>query len=207
MGNKSSTSANVAATSTEGQVGDNGDATSVNNSGVFLSNELQCKWYWLANVHIKQHQHLTNCHNLHSETYAAEIVNAFQSEELKTQWEKLQAGIITNHEKRVSKAEARSATVEKELTRWRKDNEAVQSALDQKIDELKAKFADASVAIAYDVGKLEEKIGSSPKFGGNEACSDIRITLANCYKYTDDIRSCDEIVKAMETCAKQTIMA
>ncbi len=83
MGNKSSKSANVAATSTEGQVGDNGDATSVNNSGVFLSNELQCKWYWLANVHIIQHQHLTNYHNLHSETYAAEIVNAFQSEELK----------------------------------------------------------------------------------------------------------------------------
>jgi hypothetical protein len=137
----------------------------------------------------------------------AEIVNSFQSEVLQTQWEKLQAKILTNHNERVTQAEARNAAVEEELTKWRNHNEVVQNSLDQKIDELKAKFADSSVAIAYDVGKLEEKIGNSPKFGSNEACSDVRISLTSCYNGTDDIRKCDEIVKAMERCAKQTIMA
>jgi hypothetical protein len=43
MGNRSSRSVDASATQAEGQVGGNGDMTVVNNSGVFLSNELQCK--------------------------------------------------------------------------------------------------------------------------------------------------------------------
>lgn len=134
-------------------------------------------------------------------------MNSFQSEVLKTQWEKMQARILTNHEDRVTQIEARNVHVEEELTKWRNHNEKVQNLLDQKREELKSKFEDSAFAIEHDVGKLEKKIGNSPKFGGDEACSEIRISLASCYKGTDDVRKCDEIVKAMERCAKKTIMA
>lgn len=97
--------------------------------------------------------------------------------------------------------------MEEEITKWRNHNSAVQNALDKKLDELRAKFADSSVAIEYDVSRLEEKIGTCPKFGDGEACADVRISLSNCYKANEDIRKCDEIVRAMERCAKQTVMA
>lgn len=153
--------------------------TTVTSSGVFLSNQLQ-----------------------------ADIVQSFQSEALQTQWEKLQAKILTNHRERITQDEIRKAQVQEEIQKWRKHNDAVHASLDQKLDELRAKFTDAKVAITYDVEKLEGKLGKVPKFGGTDgACLDVRMAVSNCFKGEKDVRQCDDVLGVLENCVKKTVTA
>jgi hypothetical protein len=140
--------------------------------------------------------------------FPAEIVQSFQSEALKTQWEKLQAKILLNHKDRITQDEVRKAQVQEEIRQWRKHNDAVHEALDRKLDELRAKFSDSQVAVSYDVGKLEEKLGKVPKFGGKDtACLDVRMALVNCLKDVTDVRECDGVLQVVERCVKQTVIA
>lgn len=140
--------------------------------------------------------------------FSADIVQSFQSEALKTQWEKLQAKILMNHKDRITQDQVRKAQVQEELSQWRKHNDAVHASLDQKLDDLRAKFSDAQVAVSYDVGKLEQRLEKVPKFGGKDgACLDVRMALVNCFKGVEDVRECDDVLYAMERCVKQTVIA
>lgn len=145
---------------------------------------------------------------IHNFLFPADIVQSFQSEALKTQWEKLQAKILMNHKDRITQDQVRKAQVQEELSQWRKHNDAVHASLDQKLDDLRAKFSDAQVAVSYDVGKLEQRLEKVPKFGGKDgACLDVRMALVNCFKGVEDVRECDDVLYAMERCVKQTVIA
>jgi hypothetical protein len=149
---------------------------------------------------------------------AAEIVNAFQSSALQTQWEKLQTSIITSHNERITDTNTHLTHIQNEITQWRTHNNAVQSTLDEKLDSLNSKFADKQVEVGYDVQQLEKRIGKVPVFGeerGTGVCLEERMGLIDCYNRNKSKRGngngngnvCDEIVKAMERCAKKAVMA
>jgi uncharacterized protein YlxW (UPF0749 family) len=158
---------------------------------------------------------------------AAEIVNAFQSSVLQTQWEKLQTSIITSHNERVITTAEQLAHVQNELAQWRQHNSSVQSALDDKLDSLDSSFADKEVEVGYDVQQLEKKIGNVPVFGeekGTGVCLEERMNLVNCFKSSnvsgnsesksesgsrnnEAWNGCEEIVNAMERCTKKAVMA
>eukprot|EP00558_Chaetoceros_sp_UNC1202_P007214 CAMPEP_0197245702 /NCGR_PEP_ID=MMETSP1429-20130617/10409_1 /TAXON_ID=49237 /ORGANISM="Chaetoceros sp., Strain UNC1202" /LENGTH=185 /DNA_ID=CAMNT_0042706245 /DNA_START=38 /DNA_END=595 /DNA_ORIENTATION=- len=185
MGNRSSTASQgtgpTVSQSDDGQsvtVNGTEGETVVTESGVFLSNELQ-----------------------------ADILGAFQSQVLQTQWEKLQTKIMVNHNERISQNELRKLQVEEEVARWKKDNDEVQNILDERMEGVKSQFWDLEVALQQDVQNLENKVGNVPKFGGDTACFDVRSSLTSCYKNTKDVRTCDELVAAMDRCVKQTVIA
>ena len=148
---------------------------------------------------------------------SAEIVNAFQSSALQTQWEKLQTSIITSHNERVTTTNEQIAHIQNELAQWRQHNSAVQSTLDDKLDSLNSSFADKEVEVGYNVQQLEKRVGNVPVFGeekGTGVCLEERMGLVNCFKSSrsDNAKSdawngCEEMVEAMERCTKKAVIS
>ena len=118
----------------------------------------------------------------------------------------MQFKILTGQRERINEAEVRKTEIDEQFAQWKIKNETVQASLDEQIGGLKAKYEESFAAVNKKVIDLEEKIGTAPKFGGDDACADVRMSLVNCYKGTDDIRKCDDIVNAMELCAKKAVM-
>mmetsp|Transcript_8043 Transcript_8043/g.10045 ORF Transcript_8043/g.10045 Transcript_8043/m.10045 type:complete len:170 (-) Transcript_8043:844-1353(-) len=137
----------------------------------------------------------------------AEIVNAFQNKNVQLKWQNLQAQILANSENRVAKEELRKLHIDNEIEKWRTMNDAQQQALDDKVDSLRAQFADTEAALTFDVNKMEKKFQSVPKFGSGDSCLNTRNDLVSCYKSKADIRQCDAFAQAMELCTKQTVMS
>eukprot|EP00560_Eucampia_antarctica_P006154 CAMPEP_0197824468 /NCGR_PEP_ID=MMETSP1437-20131217/1698_1 /TAXON_ID=49252 ORGANISM="Eucampia antarctica, Strain CCMP1452" /NCGR_SAMPLE_ID=MMETSP1437 /ASSEMBLY_ACC=CAM_ASM_001096 /LENGTH=170 /DNA_ID=CAMNT_0043424093 /DNA_START=68 /DNA_END=580 /DNA_ORIENTATION=+ len=140
-----------------------------------------------------------------SEELQTEIVQDFQNKVLKEEWEKRQKSILVASNQRIAMDEKRREDLENKLEAWRKGDDNIQKNLDEQIDGLKARFADAEVEIIFDVSKMEKKIGSAPEFGDGSACLDLRAILTDCYNKEKDIRLCDIHVQAVEACTKRVI--
>ena len=93
----------------------------------------------------------------------AEIVNQFKNQNIQLQWQELQNQILTQNYNRTAKDELHKIQINQELDKWKKGNEIVQKKLDEKVDELRAKFADLEFALNHDVGNLEKKFDQVPK--------------------------------------------
>ena len=120
----------------------------------------------------------------------------------------MQSNIITSHNQRLTQHQERRLNLAKELNQWRQHNQQVQSSLDSKIEDLRAKFSDEEASIRFDVGKLEKKLQNVPKFGStNNACIQLRMEVASCLKDSKDSRSCNGFVEALERCTKQTVVS
>jgi DNA mismatch repair ATPase MutS len=95
-----------------------------------------------------------------------ELMGNFQSKILQTEWEKHQQSILTAAQKRKAVEEQWQSEFEQKLQRWRQRNEVIQSQLDQKLDDLRAKYSDYAAEIKWDVQKIEDK--EKDKVGNNQ---------------------------------------
>jgi len=155
------------------------DTPAENNSGVFLTQDFQ-----------------------------SDIIQAFQSKTLQQQFQKLQTNILTSYNESISEDELRREKLQRDLIKWRDENTHVHKQLNERMDDIRAKFSDMEVSLRYDLGKIEEKKNIAPKFETDgKTCLNERVELTNCYKEVDDLLKCDGFIEGFERCIKKTVMS
>lgn len=170
-------------------MGNSGSTSSVSNeekqestpeetvSGVFLSDELQNR-----------------------------ILQDFQSKVLKEEWEKHQKYMIAKGNERRLEEFQKMEVIEQQLNSFHPQNELVQSQLDQRIDELQAKFSDISTAAKFDADRMEKKL-TSKKFQASESpCLMARTNVSMCLPEKQGSNDCSDFIRALEKCVQDTIV-
>jgi len=133
------------------------------------------------------------------------IVQDFQSSVLKEEWSKRQSAILTRANERKAQNKQHQAELEEKVNAWKEHDTAAQKQLDEQMNALKGQFVDKHLDVMSDVGRLERKMGTGPKFGEGKACLNTRVNLIQCYKENDDIRPCNDIMAALEQCVSKTV--
>mmetsp|Transcript_18181 Transcript_18181/g.26916 ORF Transcript_18181/g.26916 Transcript_18181/m.26916 type:complete len:118 (-) Transcript_18181:368-721(-) len=113
--------------------------------------------------------------------------------------------IAKGNERRLEEFQKMEA-IEQHLNGFRPQNEMLHSQLDQRIDELQAKFSDISTAAKFDAESLEKKL-TSRKFQSSEApCLMARTNIAMCLSDKQGLNDCSDFIRALEKCVQDTIV-
>jgi len=84
-------------------------------------------------------------------------MKSFQSKILQNEWEKYQKSILTAAQQRVASEEQWQSEFRQKRQRWRERNDGIQTQLDQKLDDIRAKYSDYSAEIRWDLQKIEDR--------------------------------------------------
>lgn len=113
--------------------------------------------------------------------------------------------IAKGNEKRLEEFQ-QMEVIEQQLNAFRPQNDLLQSQLDQRIDELQAKFSDISTAAKFDADSMEKKL-TGKKFQASETpCLMPRTNLIMCLSKKQGLDACSGFIKSLEVCAKEAIV-
>mmetsp|Transcript_9290 Transcript_9290/g.10270 ORF Transcript_9290/g.10270 Transcript_9290/m.10270 type:complete len:174 (-) Transcript_9290:81-602(-) len=165
--------------SSKASIEEQGDSSTELTSGFFLADGLQSK-----------------------------IMQEFQSKLLQDEWEKHQKYVIAKgNKRRLEEFQTKEYIVQK-LNEFRPQNDLQQSQLDQRIDELRAKFSDITTASKFDAARLHERMTSQKIFAGETPCLIDRtnVTLCLSENHGKESNKCNDFITALENCAQRTIV-
>ena len=134
------------------------------------------------------------------------ILQDFQSKALKAEWEKHQKYMIAKGNDRRLEEFRLKENLDQRLNSFRQQDSIRQQQLDDRIDDLQAKFADVSTALQFDTNRIDQKL-SSMNFKGEtrSSCLAPRTRLAKCFNVDRGI-GCDDIIKELERCVEETVV-
>ena len=84
-------------------------------------------------------------------------MGTFQSKILQMEWEKHQTSILNAAQQRLASEEKWLSDFQQKLQRWKQRNESTHAQLDQKLDDLRARYSDNAAIINWDMQKIEDK--------------------------------------------------
>lgn len=142
-----------------------------------------------------------NCYDL-----KGTIFNELKSTVLKETWEKYQKSLIAKGNQRRSDEFRAKEDLDQHLNMFRQNDSIRQQQLDERAEDLQAKFSDVSTALQFDTSRIEQKLTSIIFKGETEApCLSSRTKVAVCFRDAKG-SSCDDYVKELERCVKETVV-
>lgn len=145
----------------------------------------------------------------HSVLCKAAIIRDFQNQTIQEEWNKFRAGVLVRrNDRRMKLSDAAKQQMQEREVRAVQRQQRMAS-LDQAIDEMKAKFADDSIALKYDADNLTKRFEKpAPKEKPKILpCLGPRAHWMDCIKkYAVDPRPCDAYLATLEKCVNETIV-
>ena len=86
-----------------------------------------------------------------------ELMATFKSKILQVEWEKHQKSMMNSAQQRLASEEKWQSEFRQKLQRWKERNDTIQTQLDQKLDDLRARYSDYSAEIRWDLQKMEDR--------------------------------------------------
>lgn len=109
----------------------------------------------------------------------------------------------SERDRRVAETSARLEAATKQMEAWKAQN----AELDNKIEDLRAQFADAKVALDYDAKNVSDLLQQHRPWKKEMPCLGQRAHWIDCQKkYALDSRPCDAYVDALERCVNETVV-
>ena len=137
---------------------------------------------------------------------AQKIARDFQNEELQSAWKTVQVSILDRRSERdrhVAEVSARLQAATQKMEAWKAQN----AELDNKIEDLRAKFSDGKVALDYDARNMADLLKEHQPWKKEMPCLGQRAHWIDCQKkYALDSRPCDAYVDALERCVNETVV-
>ena len=134
------------------------------------------------------------------------IAKDLQNEEIQKAWKSVQVSVLERREARDRHVEETAAKLQesaKRMEAWAARN----AELDNRIEDLRAKFSDGRVALNYDAKNVAEIIRQNQSWKKEMPCLGQRAHWIDCQKkYALDSRPCDAYVDALERCVKEAVV-
>jgi len=141
----------------------------------------------------------------HTHLFLGRILQDFQSKVLKDEWEKHQKYMIAKGNKRRLEEFHTKEALDQQINNFRQQDGIRQSQLDERIDDLQAKFSDISTALQFDANRIDQKLASMSFKGETEApCLGQRTNVTLCLQ--DKKGNCDAFIKSLEKCVGETVV-
>ena len=139
------------------------------------------------------------------------IVSDFQSRVLAKEWEKHQKLLLARTNKRRLEDYNTKEGVRERMESLRHQYEAHQLPVNERIDFLRATFADSQTAAIFETNQLEQKYltneqqqQTTSSSDGKPPCWQSRTNVAVCLQ-KQNAAACDDFIKAMELCVRDTV--
>eukprot|EP00980_Cylindrotheca_fusiformis_P030913 scaffold25626_cov137-Cylindrotheca_fusiformis.AAC.4 len=100
------------------------------------------------------------------------------------------------------------ARLKQQMEQFRVQNEQIHKQLDQTVEQLEDRFADAANVVDYDSSRLEKEYLSAQTLENSRdeiPCFTERSNIASCYETKKDPLSCEAYITALSACASKTI--
>ena len=134
------------------------------------------------------------------------IIHEFQSKVLKEEWEKHQKHLIIQGSKLRSESHRVMEDIDKQMNEFRIRDSLQQQQLDERAEDLQAKFADINTELQFDANRIDRKLASMIFKGETEPpCLGSRTKVALCFQDAKG-SSCDDYLKELERCVKETVV-
>ncbi len=146
------------------------------------------------------------CVNIECHDFKGTIFHELQRTVLNETWEKYQKSLIAKGNQRRSDEFRAKEDLDQRLNMFRQNDSIRQQQLDERTEDLQARFSDISTALQFDTNRIDQKLASMIFKGEAEApCLASRTKVAVCFRDAKG-SSCDDYVKELERCVKETVV-
>jgi vacuolar-type H+-ATPase subunit I/STV1 len=112
--------------------------------------------------------------------------------------------IAKGNKRRLQEFQIKEA-IDQQFKQFRQQNDLIQSQLDERIDEINARFSDLKNAAEFDANRLDKKLAAIRVNTQEAPCLGPRTSITLCLSEKGPAE-CDDFIKALEKCVTEAVV-